>query len=258
MEQGLRRAVETDDLEVNYQPQVALADGCIVGVEALARWPRGDDGGVLPSRFIPIAEDSGVIDNLGRWVLRRACTDIAGLTDMHGRQLRLAVNASPRQFMRDDFVDTVRDALEDTGFPAYALELEITESTLQTIERSLSILNSLKQLGISISIDDFGTGYSSLSVLRDLPIDRIKIDRSFIVELPLRPDGMAIVEAVVALGRALGMSIVVEGIERTDQAEVLFGLGCAEGQGFLYSRPLRYADLLALLRDSGGRLERES
>ena len=254
MEQGLRKAVEGGGLDVNYQPQVVLADGRIIGVEALARWTRGEDGDVQPARFIPVAEESGVIDSLGRWVLKRACTDIAGLRDPEGRQLRLAVNASPRQFMRDDFVDTVRGVLDETGFPADALELEITESTLQTVDRSLGILNALKHLGISISIDDFGTGYSSLSVLRDLPIDRIKIDRSFIVELPHHADGLAIVEAVVALGRALRMSIVVEGIERTEQAEVLYGLGCSEGQGFLFSRPLAHADLLGLLRDSGGRV----
>jgi diguanylate cyclase (GGDEF)-like protein/PAS domain S-box-containing protein len=255
LEQGLRRAIETESLSVNYQPQVTLADGHIVGVEALVRWPQGDENGMIASaRFIPIAEESGVIDSLGRWVLKRACRDIGGLTDGHGNQLRLAVNASPRQFMRDDFVAAVQEALETTGFPAQSLEIEITESTLQAIERSLGILNALKQLGICVSIDDFGTGYSSLSVLRDLPIDRIKIDRSFIVELPHQPDGMAIVEAVVALGRALRMGIVVEGIERQEQADVLHGLGCTEGQGFLFSKPLAYPDLLILLRETGGRL----
>ncbi|HTY03244.1 MAG TPA: EAL domain-containing protein [Rhodocyclaceae bacterium] len=248
LEQGLRRAMDNDGLTVDYQPQVGLADGRIVGVEALVRWQGGEEGTILPARFIPVAEESGVIDNLGRWVLSRACSQIAGLTDEQGRQLHLAVNVSPRQFTRDDFVNTVRDVLQQTRFPADALELEITESTLQTVERSRAILNELKRLGLSISIDDFGTGYSSLSVLRDLPIDRVKIDRSFIVELPHQPDGVAIVEAMVALGRALNMSIVVEGIERVDQAQILHRLGCAIGQGFLFSRPLAYRDLLDRLR----------
>jgi diguanylate cyclase (GGDEF)-like protein/PAS domain S-box-containing protein len=252
IEQGLRRAIETDSLEVHYQPQVALADGRIVGVEALVRWPQGDDKPIPSTLFIAVAEESGIIDSLGRWVLRRACAEVAGLRDGQGRQLRLAVNVSPRQFMREDFVATVNQVLTEVGFPASALELEITESTLQTVERSLGILAALKQLGIAISIDDFGTGYSSLSVLRDLPIDRIKIDRSFIVDLPEEKGDQAIVEAVVALGAALHMSIVVEGIERTEQAQLLDRLGCTEGQGFLYSFPLPYTDLIALLRSKGG------
>jgi diguanylate cyclase (GGDEF)-like protein/PAS domain S-box-containing protein len=252
IEQGLRRAIEADSLEVYYQPQVALSDGRIIGVEALVRWPQGDDKPIPSPLFIAVAEESGIIDSLGRWVLRRACAEIAGLRDGQGRQLRLAVNVSPRQFIRDDFVATVSSVIAEVGFPASALELEITESTLQAVERSLGILTALKQLGISISIDDFGTGYSSLSVLRDLPIDRIKIDRSFIVNLPEEKGDQAIVEAVVALGAALHMRIVVEGIERTEQAQLLDRLGCTEGQGFLYSSPIPYTDLIALLRSKGG------
>lgn len=252
LEQGLRRAIETNGLDVHYQPQMDLADCRIVGVEALVRWQKEDFGAVTPARFVPIAEDAGIIDKLGRWVLQRACSEIAGLTDRDGRQLRLAVNVSPRQFMRDDFVTSVRDVLQEVGFPADALELEITESTLQSTERSRGILNALKQLGISISIDDFGTGYSSLSVLRDLPVDRIKIDQSFVVELPHRKDGLAIVEAIVALGGALGMGVVAEGIEREAQADALRRLGCAEGQGFLFSRPLTYSELLSCWKEEGG------
>lgn len=252
IEQGLRRAIETDSLEVYYQPQVALSDSRLIGVEALVRWPQGDDKPIPSTLFIAIAEECGIIDSLGRWVLRRACAEIAGLCDEQGRQLRLAVNVSPLQFIREDFVATVSGVITEVGFPASALELEITESTLQTVERSLVILTALKQLGISISMDDFGTGYSSLSVLRDLPIDRIKIDRSFILNLPDQKDDQAIVEAVVALGTALRMRIVVEGIERTEQAQLLNRLGCTEGQGFLYSTPLPYKELIALLKSKGG------
>ncbi|HTZ00142.1 MAG TPA: EAL domain-containing protein, partial [Rhodocyclaceae bacterium] len=253
-EQGLRRALEANGLVVHYQPQVALADGRIVGVEALVRWPHAEQGMIGPDRFISVAEDTGIIEGLGRWVLRRACMEVAGLSALAGRPMRLAVNVSARQFLRDDFVATVADVLAETGFPGQALELEITESTLQAIERSVGILNALKSLDIAISIDDFGTGYSSLSVLRDLPIDRIKIDRSFIVDLPRNAGGMAIVEAVVALAKSLRMGIIVEGIERAEQAEVLRRLGCDEGQGFLFSLALPYGELTRLLVDKGGRL----
>lgn len=252
LEQGLRRAIDAHGLNVHYQPQLNLVDRRIIGVEALVRWRSNEFGSVAPTRFIPIAEDTGIIDRLGRWVLRRACSEIAGLTDQYGRQLRLAVNVSARQFMRDDFVTSVSEVLQEVGFPPTALELEITESTLQSTERSRGILNALKQLGISISIDDFGTGYSSLSVLRDLPVDRIKIDQSFIVELPHGVKGLAIVEAVLALGRAMTMGIVAEGIEREDQADLLQRLGCTEGQGYLFSRPLAYDQLLHYCRNNGG------
>ncbi|MBI4997652.1 MAG: EAL domain-containing protein [Rhodocyclales bacterium] len=252
IEQGLRRAIDVNGLDVHYQPQLDLAERRIVGVEALVRWKSDEFGVVAPARFIPIAEDTGIIDKLGRWVLRQACSEIAGLTDPQGKQLRLAVNVSPRQFMRDDFVASVSEVLQEVGFPAAALELEITESALQSTERSRGILNELKQLGISISIDDFGTGYSSLSVLRDLPVDRIKIDQSFVVELPHRSEGLAIVEAIVALGRAMGMGIVAEGIEQDDQARTLQQLGCGEGQGYLFSRPLAYLDLVDFWRGKGG------
>jgi diguanylate cyclase (GGDEF)-like protein/PAS domain S-box-containing protein len=251
VEQGLRRALDLDAMRVHYQPQVALDDCRIIGVEALARWPESTEAAVPPDRFIRVAEECGLIDRLGRWVLRRACSDIAGLTDSQGRQLRLAINVSARQFMRDDFVSTVGAVLDEVGFPPAALELEITESTLQVVERSRSILNALHRMGISISIDDFGTGYSSLSVLRDLPIDRIKIDQSFIIELPRHKEGLAIIEAVVALGRALGMHIIAEGIEHGEQAALLFKLGCDEGQGYLFSRPLPHGALKELIRGGG-------
>ncbi|MBN9423269.1 MAG: two-component system response regulator [Candidatus Accumulibacter sp. 66-26] len=247
MEQGLRRAIAEGGLLLHYQPQVALADGRIVGVEALVRWLHPELGMIPPARFIPVAEESGVIDSLGRWVLECACREVCGLRDAAGQQLRLAVNVSAREFMREDFIEIVCATLAQTGFPATALELEITESTLQVIERSVEILGELKALGIAVSIDDFGTGYSSLSVLRELPIDRIKIDRSFIHDLPENREGIAIVEAMVALAESLRMEIIVEGIERPEQAAALRRLGCGEGQGYLFGRPLAHAALVALL-----------
>ena len=171
-------------------------------------------------------------------MLRRACREMVGVPATSGGHMRLAVNVSVRQFMRDDFVARVLEVLTETGFPAASLELEITESTLQVIERSAGIIESLKLLGVTISIDDFGTGYSSLSVLRGLPIDRIKIDRSFIIDLPESDDAQAMVEAILALGHSLRMVMIAEGIESTDQAEILQRLNCIEGQGFLFCAPL--------------------
>ena len=248
LEQGLRRALDSDALAVFYQPQVSLADGRLIGFEALSRWRLPDGGMVSPASFIPVAEECGIIEQLGRWVLQRACEGLLGQLGTDGRQLRLGVNVSAQQFLRDDFVATVRAVLEQTGFPPEALELEITESTLQVIERSQGILRALKAIGISISIDDFGTGYSSFSILRDLPIDRIKIDRSFILNLPDHPEQGAIVKAIVALGHALGMGIIVEGIERPEQAALLHEMGCHEGQGFLYSAPLEGASLSEIIK----------
>ncbi|HXE38961.1 MAG TPA: EAL domain-containing protein [Azonexus sp.] len=247
LEQGLRRAIEADQLMVHYQPQVDLASRRVTGIEALVRWNHPELGMIPPARFIPVAEESGVIDRLGPWVLERACREILGLKDAAGRQLPLAVNVSAREFMRGDFIPVVRETLRRTGFPATALELEITESTLQVIERSVEVLRELASLGIAVSIDDFGTGYSSLSVLRDLPIDRIKIDRSFIHDLPENTGGIAIIEAMVALANSLQLAIIVEGIERPEQAELLLQLGCQSGQGYLFSRPVAHEQLLVLL-----------
>ena len=253
VEQGLRRAIATDKLLVYYQPRVDLLSRRIVGVEALVRWQHPERGLVFPNDFIAIAEDSDLIEDLGQWVLRRACREMLEfvVNKVAGMDFHLAVNVSVRQFLSTDFVAIVKSALEETGFPATALELEITESTLQVTERSLVILKQLEQLGVSISIDDFGTGYSSLSVLRDMPIKRIKIDRSFIVDLPSSDNQRAVVEAIVALSRAMHMSITVEGIERLEQADLLQGMGCEEGQGNLFARPIPFAEFTRMIEQSG-------
>ncbi|MBS1160880.1 MAG: diguanylate cyclase domain protein [Proteobacteria bacterium] len=249
IEQGLRRALASDSFIVHYQPRVDLVDRRCVGVEALVRWQHPERGIVLPGSFIAVAEECGIIESLGRWVLQRACSEmravVAGLPAE--QTFHLAVNVSARQFLGSDFVAVVRSVLEETGFPARALELEITESTLQATEQSLTTLQALEALGVAISIDDFGTGYSSLSVLRDLPIKRIKIDRSFIIDLPASASQRAVVEAIVALSRAMHMSTTVEGIEQPAQAEVLQAIGCQEGQGYLFARPMPFADLLTHL-----------
>ena len=246
IEQGLRRAIAADALAVHYQQRVDLETRRIVGVEALVRWPHPERGLVSPGSFIAIAEESGIIEQLGRWVLRRACREMLELALAEraaGRAFHLAVNVSARQFIGTDFVSVVKAALDETGFPAAALELEITESILQSTERSLAILNALGELGVAVSLDDFGTGYSSLSVLRDLPIDRVKIDRSFIVELPESKNQRAIVKAIVAMSQVLRMSITVEGIERQQQADLLQRLGCNEGQGYFFGHPMSLSDI---------------
>lgn len=250
IEQGLRRAVANGDLAVHYQPRVDLRDGTIVGAEALVRWPHPIRGMVSPAAFIAIAEESGVIEQLGEWVLRRACGEMLALERWMreaGGQFHLSVNVSARQFVGSDFLAIVRDVIEETGFPAAALEIEITESTLQGTARSLTILNSLAAMGITASIDDFGTGYSSLSVLRDLPVHRVKIDRSFIVDLPSSEHQQAMVRAIVALSRVLRMAITVEGIESHEQAELLRRLGCHEGQGYYFGLPVAADELFRLL-----------
>lgn len=246
IEQGLRRAIVSDSLAVHYQPRVDLRTRRTVGVEALVRWPHPERGLIMPTSFIAIAEESGVIQALGRWVLERACREMLGCVQeaqARGDPFLVAVNVSARQFLASDFIPELEAVLRETGFPAHALELEITESTLQATERSMAVLDALKKLGVEVAIDDFGTGYSSLSMLRDLPIDRLKIDRSFITGLPEDSGQRAIVEAIVALSRALGMAVTVEGIERPEQTDLLRHLGCDEAQGFLFSRALPFADL---------------
>ena len=246
IEQGLRRALTSESLIVHYQPRVDLVDRQIVGVEALVRWVHPERGIIAPGSFIGVAEECGIIEQLGRWVLQRACREMLEvvLAQASVETFHLAVNVSARQFLGVDFVAVVRAVLDETGFPATSLELEITESTLQATERSLSILEALEELGVAVSIDDFGTGYSSLSVLRDLPIKRVKIDRSFIVDLPASESQRAVVEAIVALSKAMNMAITVEGIEHEAQAEVLQELGCGEGQGYLFARPMSFDNLL--------------
>ncbi len=246
IEQGLRRALESEGLVLHYQPQVALRDGALTGVEALVRWRHPQQGMITPGRFIPIAEESGVIEPLGRWVLFTACAKARELLRAGEPPFRLSVNVSARQLASDHFEDTVREALAESGLSASQLEIEITESTLQIIEHSRYRLEALKALGVSIAIDDFGTGYSSLSVLKHLPIDRIKIAQSFVRDIPGDADDVAIVEAIISLSRTLRLCVIAEGVETEAQLAILRRLGCEEGQGYLFSRPLPLPELQSL------------
>ncbi|QID18917.1 EAL domain-containing protein [Nitrogeniibacter mangrovi] len=247
IEQGLLRAIAGDQLLLQYQPVVRLEDGQLVGFEALIRWDEPTHGRIGPDRFIPVAEECGLIDYIGAWVLRTACAQAVSWIRQGFEALRLAVNVSARQMSAGDFVTTVREILDETEFPPDQLDLEITESTLQSVDHSRQLLAELRALGVCISIDDFGTGFSSLSLLKHLQIDRIKIDRSFVQDLPGDANGVAVTEAIVAMANRLGLSLIAEGVETATQQEFLRKLGCDEAQGYLFSRPLDVRDVDMLI-----------
>lgn len=247
---ALRHAFSSDRLYLVYQPQIDLASLAVVGVEALLRWQDEDGSFVPPDRFIPIAESSGLIVELGAWVLRTALLAGDELRRAGHDDLVMAVNVSAGQFSHPDFLDMLDGALAASAAGPSGLELEITESVAimdpDAVER---ILHAIKQRGISVAIDDFGTGYSSLSYLDRLPADRIKIDRSFVNALGVGERGARIAEMVIPLGRQLGMKVLAEGIETEEQAARLRRLGCHEAQGYLYARPMRLPDLLGWLAE---------
>ncbi|WP_141013349.1 putative bifunctional diguanylate cyclase/phosphodiesterase [Nocardioides sambongensis] len=233
---ALRQALREEELSVAYQPQVELDTGVTIGFEALARWESRTLGTVGPERFIPVAEDTGMIVDLGAWVLERACEDIARIQAELGRPLRLGVNVSPRQFRSRGWVDTVLSTLERTGLQPSQLELEITEGVLMDERwQVIDTLRALRDRGVSIAIDDFGLGYSSLAYLTRFPIDKLKIDRAFVRELEPDEGRAPIIDAIVVMAHALGMRVVAEGVEKPEQATYLRNRGCDEAQGFLYS-----------------------
>ncbi len=243
LEYELRQALRLQQLEIHYQPQLSLPDGTLVGVEALVRWRHPQRGLITPSEFIPLAEETGLIDALGEQVLRLACREAAGWRD-----LRVAVNLSPAQFRRPGLETMVASALAETGFDPNRLELEMTEGVLlHDTDANLATLRALKALGVRIAMDDFGTGFSSLGYLRRFPFDKIKIDRSFVRDLGEDANASVIVNAVVALSHSLGMPVTAEGVETDRQLQMLLRTACDEGQGFLFGRPMPAADLAALL-----------
>jgi EAL domain-containing protein (putative c-di-GMP-specific phosphodiesterase class I) len=242
--QHLRQAVESERLFIVYQPQVNLVTGQLVGMEALIRWRNEDGTFVPPDRFIPLAEASGMIVAIGDWVLRMACHELVRIQALGYPDLRISVNVSQVQFRHPEFLEKLSAALLDTGIKSKHLELEITESVaMEDADFMLETLHMVRDMGISIAIDDFGTGYSSLSQLRQLPIDRLKIDRAFVSELSQQVSGGHIASMVIELGRNLNLTVIAEGIEEERQAQTLRELGCHEGQGYLYSRPLTSIEL---------------
>ncbi|ACP21611.1 conserved hypothetical protein (plasmid) [Sinorhizobium fredii NGR234] len=235
MRVSLRQALANGDLEVHYQPLVDLHTGKITTFEALARWPHPERDQVSPAEFIPVAEETGLIGSLGEWILRQACTEALKWPP----HVSVAVNLSPLQFRNQGLAATVGDILEETGLEASRLQLEITESVLlDDCDGNLQILKAIRRLGVKIAIDDFGTGFSSLGYLRTFPFDKIKVDRSFITDLPDGRESLAIVRAVAAIGRSLGIVTTVEGVERQRQFDVIKAEGFDEAQGYLIARPL--------------------
>jgi diguanylate cyclase (GGDEF)-like protein/PAS domain S-box-containing protein len=238
LESALRRAISRDEFCLHYQPVVNLATGYMVGMEALVRWQHPQRGLVAPGEFIPIAEETGLIVPIGEWVLRAACEQNRKWQQMGYGPLRVSVNLSPRQF-QSGLVGLVGRVLEETGLPAQLLELEITESmVMQNPDQAVRLLNELHDMGIALSIDDFGTGYSSLAYLKRFPIDSLKIDRSFITELPLDTDNAAIIRAIIQMAHGLEIHVVGEGVETAEQAGFLSDQSCDRVQGFHYSKPL--------------------
>jgi diguanylate cyclase (GGDEF)-like protein/PAS domain S-box-containing protein len=251
LEADLRLALERGELALHYQPTIDLTSNRIVGFEALARWQHPTRGLISPLDFIPIAETTGLIVPLGRWVLAEACRQAVAWGAGDGRRMTMAVNVSVRQFDRSDLPTVVGEVLAETGMPADQLCLEMTESVLMTdTEENLAQLVRLKALGLTLAIDDFGTGYSSLAYLRRFPVDILKIDRSFVERLGEQTDGDALAHTIVQLGQSLGMSTVAEGIEEYGQLAALRAMGCDFAQGFYFSRPVPAAEAGRLLLES--------
>ncbi|MBR0973446.1 MULTISPECIES: bifunctional diguanylate cyclase/phosphodiesterase [Bradyrhizobium] len=244
LEMDLRAALQRDEFEAYYQPIRDVASGRVVAFEALLRWNHPQRGLIAPISFIPLAEETGLIVQLGEFVLRGACADAATWPD----DVDVAVNLSPVQFKNPNLIASVTEALAASGLDARRLELEITESVLlQNSETTLTTLHELRAMGVRISLDDFGTGYSSLSYLRSFPFDKIKIDRSFVSELATREDSMAIIRAVTGLGRSLGIVTTAEGVENDAQLELLRREGCTQAQGYLFSKPRPASDVAIML-----------
>jgi diguanylate cyclase (GGDEF)-like protein len=251
VEGELHRALKLQQFELYYQPKYDATTKRIHSVEALIRWRHPERGLVLPDQFIPLAEESGLIIPIGEWVLREACRQVRAWQDLGLPTLRLAVNISALQFRRLDLVDTIRSALANAGIDAKYLEIELTETAVMTDpEESVDILERLSRMGIIVSVDDFGTGYSSMSYLRRFPIDKLKIDRSFITNVMTSADDASIVQAIISLAHGLRLKVVAEGVEDAEQAAFLQKLGCDQYQGYYFSRPVDAAGFEAMLRGS--------
>ncbi len=249
LEARLRRALQREEFVLHYQPKVNLESGDITGMEALIRWPQPDGELVLPSQFIPVAEDCGLILHMGRWVMREACTQARAWQDAGFQPMPIAVNVSATAFRDKAFVSTVRRILSGTCLDPQYLELELTEGVLMDdAESSASVLQELKTMGVRITVDDFGTCYSSLSYLRQFPIDVLKIDQSFVHQMTANSEDSTIVSAIIHMGKGLKHLVVAEGIETQVQRAYLQSQSCQEGQGYLFSQPLAAAQFAHLLQ----------
>ena len=244
VERALLQAIEREQLELNFQPQLDTRDGTLVGVEGLLRWHDDVLGRVAPSEFVPILEMTGDIDRVGEWVLRRACSQAVGWLRA-GAPTRVGVNVSARQLRSPQFADTVSRALDETGLDPHLLELELTEGVLvENPGSTREVLDALRRNGVRIAVDDFGTGYASLAYVRQFPMDTLKIDRQFVRGLPIDAENAAITSAIVALGQSLRLEIVAEGVETEAEEEFLHSLGCYLVQGFRFAHPMSPGEFL--------------
>ncbi len=249
LESGLKEAIQRKELSLVYQPKFCLRDGSLTGLEALLRWYHTELGPISPVEFIPLAEETGIITQIGHWVINHACQQLAEWNSLGFNGITIAVNLSARQ-LKADIISTIEVALAVSGLPAQSLELELTESMIMgNPQESVSILSKLKALGLTIAVDDFGTGYSSLSYLKRFPIDTLKIDREFVRDITNDPDDAAITSAIIALAHSLELNVVAEGVETQEQLNFLAMQGCDQVQGFLLSKPLSAADFLTLLKN---------
>lgn len=252
MMHALRNAFEDKQLFLAYQPQIDLATKQPVGIEALLRWKSSDGNFIPPDKFIPLAEYSGLIIDLGEWVMRTACNELVSLRQKGFTNVMMAVNVSLAQFRHPHFLNMLQSALRDTQAPAEFIELEITESmAMEDPDFLIRTLEQIRETGISIAIDDFGTGFSSLNYLQQLKVDRIKIDRSFVSEITNSSRGSSIAEMIIQLGRNLGLAVIAEGVENERQSEILTSLGCPYAQGFMFARPMPRDQLLDWLQKNG-------
>jgi diguanylate cyclase (GGDEF)-like protein/PAS domain S-box-containing protein len=244
LETFLRRSIEKEEVFLNYQPQVEIDTGRLIGVEALVRWNHPELGLVPPIRFIPLAEDTGFINQLGKWVLYEACRQMVRWQEGGLVVPKIAVNLSAKQFERGSMVAMVRDILAETGLEPHRLQLEVTESLIMNTGDALAFINDLHAVGVSLAIDDFGTGYSSLAYLKQMPVQTLKIDRSFIKDISTDVNDEAIAIAIIQLGKSMNLSVIAEGVETDEQAAFLLRHGCNQAQGYFYSRPVMPDDLL--------------
>jgi diguanylate cyclase (GGDEF)-like protein/PAS domain S-box-containing protein len=253
LDTDLRRALDRDEMELHYQPIISMRDRTISGFEALLRWSHRSRGVISPNEFIPLAEETGLIYDLGQWVLGKACKQIAAWNKSKEKedQLEISINLSSRQFSDPNLVEGIVENIEKSGFDAEFLKIEITESALmQNAQRSVSMLNQLKDLNIKVCVDDFGTGYSSLSYLHTFPIDTLKIDRSFVHDMSRNFRNMEIIRTIIMLAHNLKLDVIAEGVETGEQDAQLSALGCQFAQGFYFSRPINSSDAALLIQQN--------
>lgn len=249
LENELRKAIEHEQFHIDYQPKMDLSTGQIIGMEALVRWNHPELGKIAPNKFIPVAEETGLIIPLGEWVLRRGCEQAKQWQLQGYPPLKLSVNLSTRQFYQPNLLKNIQEILKDTGLNPQWLELEVTESVFADFDDASTILQAMRELGIHISVDDFGTGYSSFSYIKHLPVDTLKIDASFIRDIHRNKESQAIVKAILSIAETLNLNVIAEGVETKEQLAILSEDGCSQGQGYLFSKPLPSHDFERYLKE---------